>query len=920
MKQIKNDCHTNVMYDIAKVVRKLQIFVAHTLIDLSTVLIPNDGSFEQSLAGVISKETKIKLEESLKYLHQMQKRKTKKFDYYGLWGELEMMNHVIIDYSSGNKGIIRLETQNHYIFDQMVEWAEQEHFEYEETKVSCSKIDLSSMLIHNNRSKEESFGASNPGNVRLTILMKLQEALDEEAILKEQLLALMHLFADRFMDRRVEINNLMVLRDTHLSITVLPAYMEAEAKAELNKKAHSAVILCLGNKVLREVTGEMTEAGISEHIDEFNIIVLDLANIEEALTLEDVMAALNSKKIKKRSKANRDNHEGLYDHLKRNSPKNNRKKSTGYIKKDDQPSFIGLIYDSFEVMMLMSAEALVLLGDNMECKIRGIGKSCKVNVINGSRVVLSGTRKDNCVYSLDGHVVAGELNASFKEKDSLVRVWHKRLGHISEAGLHVLEKQELFGKKRLGCGFIFLVSSMRHLKSSKSGSEFKLLCIESEISRHLTVAGTSQQNGLAEQMNETPMDKGIKKLIRHQFTDYQWVRDREPMTRIKPLKFQDKSNMAAYAFPAVKEQDTHEALTYQEAVSWEDSFKRKDAIKEEIDSLRRTRLGSIQKPRYNARLVDHGFTQRAGIDYNKVFSLVVQHTSIRVILTLTECKDYELEQLDVNTTFLHGNLEEVIYMRQPPEYEQDDMMIACKSKAEIGFTKSLLKKEFDMKELRVAKKILGMEIFRDRSPKIQRVSQSGDYDVKRMSKVSYANVVGSLMYLMVYTRPDRAYADRSWKPCGRNKFFDLDYAKDIYKGRSINGYTFLVQGCVISWKATLQHMVALLTTNAEYMALTEAVKEAIWLRGLLKELGVELNNVAANCDNQGEIYLSRNHVFHERTKHINVRYHSIREVLVAKTVEVLKVSNEHNVVDALMNVVPGHKLQHCLELLNVGVG
>ncbi|GJR17489.1 RNA-directed DNA polymerase, eukaryota, reverse transcriptase zinc-binding domain protein [Tanacetum coccineum] len=154
MKQIKNDYHTNVMYDIAKVAGKLQIFVAHTPIDLSTVLIPNDGSFEQSLAGVISEETKIKLEESLKYLHQMQKRKNKKFDYYGLWGEL---------------GIIRQETQNDYTFDQLVEWAEQEHFEYEETKVSCPKIDLSSMLIHNNRPKEESF-----------------EALDEEAILDEQ--------------------------------------------------------------------------------------------------------------------------------------------------------------------------------------------------------------------------------------------------------------------------------------------------------------------------------------------------------------------------------------------------------------------------------------------------------------------------------------------------------------------------------------------------------------------------------------------------------------------------------------------------------------------------------------------------------------------------------------------------------------
>ncbi|GJZ49960.1 hypothetical protein Tco_0604150 [Tanacetum coccineum] len=100
----------------------------------------------------------------------------------------------------------------------------------------------------------------------------------------------------------------------------------------------------------------------------------------------------------------------------------------------------------------------------------------------------------------------------------------------------------------------------------------------------------------------------------------------------------------------------------------------------------------------------------------------------------------------------------------------------------------------------------------------------------------------------------------------------------------------------------------------------KAVKEAIWLRGLLEELGVELNTVAVNCDNQGAIHLSRNHVFHERTKHINVRYHFIREVLEAKTVEVLKVGTEHNAADALTKVVCGHKLQHCLELLSIGIG
>nr|GEV70613.1 hypothetical protein [Tanacetum cinerariifolium] len=382
---------------------------------------------------------------------------------------------------------------------------------------------------------------------------------------------------------------------------------------------------------------------------------------------------------------------------------------------------------------------------------------------------------------------------------------------------------------------------------------------------------------------------------------------------MKPLRFQDERNIVAYAFVVAEEEDTHEPLTYHEAVACEDSSKRKDVMKDEMDSLRKNKTWELVDHLAGQKLVSCKwlFKIKKGL---QVFKILVQHTSIQVIPVLIACKDYELEQLDVKTTFLHENLKEVIYMRSYGLGKYiylllyvDDMLIDCKSKAEIGSTKYLLKKEFDMKDLKKAKKILGMEIVRDRSRKILKVSQFRyvfkilnnfridneksvkiplgehfklslkdcsvrDYVVERMSKVPYANAVGSLMYLMVCTRPDITYAD-------------LD------KGRFITRYAFLVHGCVVSWMATLQHVVALSTTEAEYMALTEAVNEAIWLRGLLEALDVELNTVAVNYDNQGTIHLSWNHVFHEKSKHINVLYHFIREVLEANMIKVL--NDEH---------------------------
>nr|GFD09717.1 zinc finger, CCHC-type [Tanacetum cinerariifolium] len=110
------------------------------------------------------------------------------------------------------------------------------------------------------------------------------------------------------------------------------------------------------------------------------------------------------------------------------------------------------IYDGSEVMMVMSAEALL---DWIMDSGGSYHMTPRLDLFlifwnaMGAGIVLSGTRRDNCVYSLDGHAVAGELNDSVEEKDSLAQVWHKRLGHISEAGLQVLEKQGLFGKKSL---------------------------------------------------------------------------------------------------------------------------------------------------------------------------------------------------------------------------------------------------------------------------------------------------------------------------------------------------------------------------------------------------------------------------------------------------------------------------------------
>nr|GEY27635.1 zinc finger, CCHC-type [Tanacetum cinerariifolium] len=910
----------------------------------------------------------------------------------------------------------------------------------------------------------------------------------------------------------------IIQRGCEAALEVLPADIEAQTKAELNKKAHSAVILCLGNKLLREVTREtiaaevwlkletlyMTkslanklylkkifytfymsaERKIFEHIDEFNKIILDLANSEvkfkdedlalllltslpasyehvvdtllygrEALTLEDVMTTLNSKEIKESSKPKGDDGEGIYvrgrtdhrdsrqskvksrsksrggrlkcyicqykDHLKRNCLKNNHKKSTGYVKKDEEPSSSGLTYDDSKVMMVMSAQVLLdwimdlgcsynmtsrleILFDFLECDGGSVQLSnkrvCKIKGIDKVRIQL----RDMSSFMLHNARYIPEL------KRNLVS-----LGTLEKEGFTIklqsgkvkvrCRKEHHSGNDRL-CSFR-LIGSVSQVESlgGKRGKqlvenqtertvkklrtynglefcnwEFEQLCIESGIARHLIVVGTPQQNRLAERMNKTLMDKvrclliqsGLPKTFLAKATcTAAYLINRSPSIAIEkkthiemwsghPSDYGMLRIFGYVAYPHDKQGKLHPRvikcvlLGYHEGVKgyrlyrlddespkivtsrnvvFNESVKYKDTLKdsgaganksiEELQFLvkivkwkaaRKKEMGSLRKNK-TWELVDHPVGQKL-VSYKWLFKtkkgIEVRHTSIQVILALTAYKDYELEQLDVKTTFLHGNLEEVIYMRQPLGYAQgnkvcllnkslyglkhsprkwykrfdeymlsngfkcssydscvyyrsyaldeyiylllyvDDMLIACKSKAKIGSTMSLLKKEFNMKELGEVKKILVKMPLGGHFKLSLKDYPVRDCDVESISKVPYANAVGSLVYLMVCTRPDIMYADPD-------------------KGRSITGYTFLVQGCVVSWKATLQHMVPLSTTEAEYMALTEAVKEAIWLNGLLEELGLKLNTVAVNYDNQGVIHLSRNHVFHERTKPLN---------------------------------------------------
>jgi hypothetical protein len=211
------------------------------------------------------------------------------------------------------------------------------------------------------------------------------------------------------------------------------------------------------------------------------------------------------------------------------------------------------------------------------------------------------------------------------------------------------------------------------------------------------------------------------------------------------------------------------------------------------------------------------------------------------------------------------------------------------------------------------------------------------------NSIPYASAVGSLMYAMVCTRPDIAYAvgvvsrflsnpgKEHWAAIkwilrylrgtsslclcfGNGKpvldgYTDADMAGDLDWRKSTSGYLMTFGRGAVSWQWQLQKCVALSTTEAEYIAATEACKELLWMKKFLQEWGLKQEKFSLFCDSQSAIHLCKNPT--SRSKHIDVRYHWIRDALELKLFQLEKIHTDNNGADMMTKTLPMEKLALC---------
>ena len=483
-----------------------------------------------------------------------------------------------------------------------------------------------------------------------------------------------------------------------------------------------------------------------------------------------------------------------------------------------------------------------------------------------------------------------------------------------------------------------------------------------------------------------------------------------------------------------------EALRTSEAEQWKEAANEEMKALETMNTWKLVPLPEGKKPvgckwvfkvknkpdgtveRFKARLVAKGYSQKPGIDFNETFAPVVRLNTLRSLLAYAVEKNLLIHQLDVNTAFLNGNLEEEVYMEQPPGYVtkgQEHLVCLlqrslyglkqsprcwnatfCKYMKELGFTQlqsdcCIFKKDqplifvalyvddiiriakndevmqktkrdlmvrFSMKDMGPLHHILGItciqndgnlgltqELYIDKL--IQKYGLSGAKTVstpfdpnvtlmkndgisKSVDKFQYQSLVGSLQYAALGTRPDIQFAVSSvakyssnpnqshltaalrilrylkktkhfvlWYQHSTDKligFSDADYARDVDDRHSTSGYVFIFCNGAVSWYSGKQKSIITSTAQAEYVALSHASKEALFLRQLFTEFeGFDYDPVLTQEDNQAALAIAKNPVFYSKTKHIDICYHFVREVIADKHIVLQYCSTKEMIADIL---------------------
>ncbi|GJU57795.1 retrovirus-related pol polyprotein from transposon TNT 1-94 [Tanacetum coccineum] len=312
-------------------------------------------------------------------------------------------------------------------------------------------------------------------------------------------------------------------------------------------------------------------------------------------------------------------------------------------------------------------------------------------------------------------------------------------------------------------------------------------------------------------------------------------------------------------------------------------------------------MGGILKNK--ARLVARGYRQEKGIDFEESFAPVARLDAIQIFLAYDAHMNMIVYQMDVKMAFMNDILREEVYVSQPDGFVDQD-----KSNHVYKLKKAL----YGLKEAPRACDPV-------ETPMVEKSKLDEDTQGKTVDPTHYHEMIVALMYL-TSSRADLTFAGL-WYPKDSSialiTYADANYAGCQDTRKSTSGCMQLLGDRLVSWSLKRQKSVAISSLKAEYIAMSGYCAQILWMRSQLTDYGLGFNKILMYCDNKSAIALCCNNVQHSRSKHIDIRFHFIKEQVENGVVELYFVNTEYQLADIFTKALCRERIEFLINKLGM---
>nr|GEX95252.1 hypothetical protein [Tanacetum cinerariifolium] len=294
------------------------------------------------------------------------------------------------------------------------------------------------------------------------------------------------------------------------------------------------------------------------------------------------------------------------------------------------------------------------------------------------------------------------------------------------------------------------------------------------------------------------------------------------------------------------------------------------------------------------RQVAQGFRQEEGINFEESFTSVARIEAIRILIANVALKNMTISQMDVKRALLNGKLKEEVYVSQPEGFvDQDNPSHVCSGSNTLHME--------------------SRKRFNTDTPMVERSKLDEDLHGIPLDATLYRGMIGSLMYL-TSSRP--ALIDAVCL-CARYQAKPTEKHLNADTRCSTSGSAQFLGDKIVSYSSKKQKSTVISSTEAEYIVLYGCCAQILCMRSQLTDYGFQFNKIPLYYDKKSAISLCCNNVRHSRAKHINVRYHCIKEQVENEIVEVYFVQMEYQLANIFTKPFPRKRFNFLIKNLSI---